>query len=83
MSDNTLIIIGVTGALYYYLVMSGKESQTDTANASEALNNNVTESSNDQDTGHDYKGNVIPEHQTFHTMPVESTPQTQPKSATM
>lgn len=84
MSDNTLILIGVAGAMYYYFVMNKKESQADTLAKSDALNNGATESSNDQsDTNHDYKGNAIPNHQTFHTMPVEATPQPQPKSATM
>jgi hypothetical protein len=61
MSDNTIILLAAAGALYYFFVMD-KAAAADTSTATqEALSNNVNT---------DYKGNVIPDHQTFHTMPV-------------
>ena len=80
MSDNAIILMGVAGAVYYYFVMNKKEDQANVTATTQALDNGVADSSNEN---HDYKGNVIPEHRQFHTMPVESTPQSQPKTATM
>jgi hypothetical protein len=62
MSDNTLLLLAASaGALYYFFVMDKSAAADSSAATQEALSNDVNT---------DYKGNVIPDHQTFHTMPV-------------